>query len=97
MRIIKATKKELYHYENSYNEIEYAYNVIDYSDGAEYFTYTIKPLSKCKYSILHNDRMTYMNKDNRYVLKVSKEKTANQIDDIILQSLKDYASICYKF
>lgn len=93
MNINTVTKNEYYHYVGSYDQIEYTYKVFDCSNGADYFTYTINPKNKLKYSIAHGDKMQYLNKDKRYVLKVSKENTAQQIDDIILNSLKVFANI----
>lgn len=93
MNIIKASKKEYYHYVGSYEQIKYDYTIIDCSDNVECFTYTINPKNKYKYTLSHGDNMIYSNKDKRYVLKINKEKTAQQIDDIILNSLKVYATI----
>jgi hypothetical protein len=93
MNINTVAKSEHYHYVGSYEQVKYDYKVLDYSDGKDYFTYTVNPKSKLKYSITHGDRMQYLNKDKRYILKVSKDKTAQQIDDIILKSLKVFASI----
>ena len=93
MDINTVTKNEYYHHVGSYEQIEYVYTVLDYSGGADCFTYTVNPKSKLKYSIAHGDRMQYLDKDKRYILKVNKDKTAQQIDDIILKSLKVFANI----
>lgn len=93
MNIIKANKKEYYHYVGSYDQIDYDYTIIDCSDNVEYFTYTINPKNKYKYTLSHGDNMSYLNKDKRYVLKINKEKTTQQIDDIILKSLEVFANI----
>ena len=93
MNINTVIKSEYYHYVGSYEQIKYDYKVLDYSDGKDYFTYTVNPKNKLKYSIAHGDKMQYLNKDKRYILKVSKEKTSQQIDDVILESLKVFANI----
>ena len=93
MNINIVTKNEHYHFVGSYDQIKYEYTVLDYSDGKDYFTYTVNPKNKLKYSIAHGDKMQYLNKNTRYILKVSKERTAQQIDDIILNSLKVFANI----
>ena len=93
MNINTVTKNEYYHHVGSYEQIEYDCKVLDYSDGKDYFTYTINPKNELKYSIAHGDKMQYLNKDKRYILKVNKDKTAQQIDDIILKSLKVFANI----
>ena len=93
MDINIVAKNEYYHYVGSYEQVKYDYKVLDYSDGKDYFTYTVNPKNKLKYSIAHGDKMQYLNKNTRYILKVSKERTAQQIDDIILNSLKVFANI----
>jgi len=93
MNVNTVTKSEHYHYVGSYEQIKYDCKVLDYSEGKDYFTYTVNPKNKLKYSLAHGDRMQYLNKDKRYILKVSKDKTAQEIDDIILQSLKVYDTI----
>ena len=93
MNIITASKNECYHYVGSYSQIKYDYTIIDCSDNVECFIYTINPKNKYKYTLSHGDNMIYSNKDKRYVLRINKEKTAQEIDDIILQSLKVYATI----
>ena len=93
MNIITASKNEYYHHVGSYEQIEYDYTIIDCSDNTECFTYTINPKNKYKYTLSHGDNMLYSNRDKRYVLKINKEKTAQEIDDIILESLKVYDTI----